>query len=438
MRRLVRLGWRLHAPAVAAAILVGCGGGGVNGVAVTGKVIDGYLNGAQVCLDVNDNKSCDANEPTTISGAGGAFKLNPPSNLDLATVRLIANVPATAIDEDTGTAVGTAYQMTAPANLAYVTPLTTLALSFKDQGGTWAQAIQSVKNGLGISDSQFKVDADYIAEANIKTHNVARLVAGVLQTNQIQGSTNVRSIVSGLSSFAGTAFNSSTAMSTADLTTLVTNGASAVRQRVFASSFQSGAGWIDDPHFVYKQGNTDVTGGIYGMNIEPSTDWWNHGMIDVVGSQTPNGANFYWGTWHPALLQSAYIESWVMVLGGFDISGMGKINVKAWTNPDLGNSPRFKVILESVAINGCVPTARSTTTLVAPAVDPNSYAIVNQSAAVHQLNLNSFNITQTCSGAVSSVADFKSRSLKTVRVRIEQDKLGSATFINLGPISFEP
>ena len=118
-----------------AVLLTACGGGGVNGVSIAGRVIDGYINGAVVCLDVNDNKVCDSNEPTATSGAGGAFTLNPPSTLDLSSVRLIANVPSTAIDEDTGAAVGTAYQMTAPANIAVVTPLTTLALSYKDQIG---------------------------------------------------------------------------------------------------------------------------------------------------------------------------------------------------------------------------------------------------------------------------------------------------------------
>lgn len=422
-----------------AALLSACGSGGVNGVGVTGRVIDGYLKGAVVCLDVNDNKSCDANEPTATSGAGGAFSLNPPSNLDLSTVRLIANVPATAVDEDTGAAVGAPYQLTAPANLAVVTPLTTLALSYKDRGETWAQALQSVKRDLAITDSLFKVDSDYVAEANVKTHNVARLVAGVIQANQVQGSTNVRSIVAGLSSYAKTAFNSSTALTPTALTALVNDGAYAVRQRVFASSYTPSGNWIDELQ-VYRQGFVDSsTSKIYGWQKSTGDPWYWAGDNGIGSTTSPNGANFWWGTAIP--FPGGFIESWVMEPGGFSIAGMGKINLKIWSSPEMGEAPRYSIILDSVDIGGCTPQATSNAILVAPRVDPNSYIVVNPSSANHQLLLSSFSINQSCNGAVSSMSQFIGLPIKTVRVRINdanKNSQGSFNAINLGPISFEP
>lgn len=418
----------------AAALLSACGSGGVNGVGVTGRVIDGYLKGAVVCLDVNDNKSCDANEPTATSGAGGAFSLNPPSNLDLSTVRLIANVPATAVDEDTGAAVGTPYQLTAPANLAVITPLTTLALSYKDQGQTWAQALQSVKRDLAITDSLFKVDSDYVAEANVKTHNVARLVAGVIQVNQVQGSTNVRSIVAGLSSYANTAFNYSTALTPTALTALVNDGAYAVRQRIFASSYQANPNWVD-AYSVYKQGDTD-TNGMFGWGVFPDTNIWGETWSGVVGNSDPNGSNFLWGTWSGALPSLDYIESWVMIPTGFSIENMSKVNIKVWGNPELSGQPRFTPVLESASIGNCRPSAQLSNPLVAAAIVDNKPT--PEASAKFSINLNSFIITESCGGQVSSMTQFKQNPLVTVRIRINRANSGSVAGINVGAITFEP
>ncbi len=439
MRKEGRINWALPAAMAAAALVVGCGGGGVNGVAVTGKVMDGYLTGAQICLDVNNNKSCDANEPTTTSGAGGVFSLNPPSNLDLTTVRLIANVPATAVDEDNPLVpVGTAYQLTAPANVTVVTPLTTLAMSYKDNGQSWAQAVESVKTNLGISDPDFKVDTDYVAEANIKTHNVARLVAGVIQTNQIQGSDNVRSVIAGLRSYANSAFNSATTLAVNDLNALISSGAFSVRQRVFVASYRSMTpNWIDELQ-VYMQGRTNTTAGIYGEEKSSGDPWYWSGDMGVADSNTGNGSQFYWGT--NITFPNGFIGSWVMEPAGFDITGMGKINIKVWGSNELAGVPRFKPVLESMDIDGCKPQAVSSSTLVAPQVRED-YILVNQSDAQFSVALSSFQITESCGGLVNTMSQFVSRPLKTVRVRLyESNKNTTSSWngINLGAISFEP
>ena len=42
---------------------------------LAGKVADGYLIGAKVCLDKNQNDQCDEGEPHAFSTSGGNFEL---------------------------------------------------------------------------------------------------------------------------------------------------------------------------------------------------------------------------------------------------------------------------------------------------------------------------------------------------------------------------
>ncbi|MEC8104037.1 MAG: hypothetical protein VXZ24_07080 [Pseudomonadota bacterium] len=40
---------------------------------LSGKAADGYLAGARVCLDLNNNTACDDGEPTATTSAGGSY-----------------------------------------------------------------------------------------------------------------------------------------------------------------------------------------------------------------------------------------------------------------------------------------------------------------------------------------------------------------------------
>ena len=103
-----------------AAGLVACGGGGgtapetkvVAKSAQSGKVIDGYVSGATVWLDINGNHSKDADEPSTVSTTAGAYQLelSEAQRACLPYATLYVDVPVGAVDEDTGP-VKQAYQM---------------------------------------------------------------------------------------------------------------------------------------------------------------------------------------------------------------------------------------------------------------------------------------------------------------------------------------
>ena len=48
--------------------LAACSSGSGDSVSLGGKIIDGYIKGATVCLDENNNGACDIGEPSTTSG----------------------------------------------------------------------------------------------------------------------------------------------------------------------------------------------------------------------------------------------------------------------------------------------------------------------------------------------------------------------------------
>jgi hypothetical protein len=110
----------------------GDGGGGgvtppVEQVSISGLVIDGYIEGAVVCIDLNRSGRCDSGEASTRTETGGAYKLSIPKD---STAPLVADVIAgTSRDTDEpGAPVDVSYRMASPS-VAYgtnITPFSTL------------------------------------------------------------------------------------------------------------------------------------------------------------------------------------------------------------------------------------------------------------------------------------------------------------------------
>ncbi|WP_298770582.1 hypothetical protein [uncultured Shewanella sp.] len=104
-------------------------------VTMSGKVIDGYVSGATVWLDLNGDGVYNEDEPSTVSQAAGEYhlELSAENQACAQYSNLYVDVPVGAFDEDNGE-VKAAYQMMLPAGFSpvegdevfHVTPITTV------------------------------------------------------------------------------------------------------------------------------------------------------------------------------------------------------------------------------------------------------------------------------------------------------------------------
>lgn len=96
----------------------------------SGVVADGPLQGATVFLDKDGDFNRDDDEPATITDAQGQYRREVwgLTAQQRASLSVVAEVPASAIDADTGQAVGAPYLLSAPAREhGFISPLSTLS-----------------------------------------------------------------------------------------------------------------------------------------------------------------------------------------------------------------------------------------------------------------------------------------------------------------------
>lgn len=104
---------------------------------VNTTVIDGPLQNAKVCLDVNGNGACDPDEPSARTAANGAATLTVPIAL-AGQHALVAEVGTDAVDADHGP-VTTPFVLSTPADQAsVVSPLSTLVHAHMQASGLGA------------------------------------------------------------------------------------------------------------------------------------------------------------------------------------------------------------------------------------------------------------------------------------------------------------
>ena len=100
--------------------LIGCGGGNnTKSNTISGKVVDGYVKGAKICLDLNNNFKCDENEPLTFSDNNGNYSLKITDNKEHIIIS------QGGIDTESNLPAITMYSNTKYKN---ITPLTSLAI----------------------------------------------------------------------------------------------------------------------------------------------------------------------------------------------------------------------------------------------------------------------------------------------------------------------
>ena len=160
-----------------------------------GKVADGYLVGATVCLDTNANMKCDTSEPAATTTAGGAFTLVVPNGVDASAYSIVVQVSETTVDEDTGAAVGKPFVLSAPAGESdFISPITTVVHGMLQLNPalTLDDAVAQVKLRIGAS-SDVNLFEDYVAGEDASTavaddyerlHRIAQVAAKTLAANQ--------------------------------------------------------------------------------------------------------------------------------------------------------------------------------------------------------------------------------------------------------------
>lgn len=159
---------------------------------MSGKVADGYLAGARVCLDLNANQVCDDGEPSTTSSSGGSFTITNATAEQIASAAIVVEiVVGETIDEDNpGTAINKTYTLTAPAGYGFVSPLTTMVQNeVREKGITPDEAKASIQTRLGTS---VDLEEDYVAGSDgggndaaefERVHKVAQVTRAVMQQN---------------------------------------------------------------------------------------------------------------------------------------------------------------------------------------------------------------------------------------------------------------
>lgn len=201
-----------HAACVAFIVgLAACGGGGggsVTPTALSGKVADGYIQGATVYLDLNNNQTQDSGEPSAVTSAGGSYSLST-TGLTAAQIKaahLVTVVPSTAKDEDDGgktiaEAGKKAFTLMAPAEAyvgsdgnatgALISPLTTLVSQKMVSGGgvSLAAAKAAAATSSGLTEAQIMSDVAALDKTDTvrRTAQAVAVAIGEMKTSIADG-----------------------------------------------------------------------------------------------------------------------------------------------------------------------------------------------------------------------------------------------------------
>lgn len=185
-----------------AVLLAACGGGGGGGGVLsplasasklTGLVVDGYLQGATVFLDMNRSGIQDAGEPSTTTDLNGRYTLDYSG-----VTESITGLPVVAtggVDSDTGFAFTgkLAASIEEARQGQVVTPLTTVVDAMVAQGlvADLATAKQKVATALGLTVGQLSMDpvAAIASNPGIYTTAVAlqRSIQMLASANEVNG-----------------------------------------------------------------------------------------------------------------------------------------------------------------------------------------------------------------------------------------------------------
>ena len=88
------------------------------------------------------------------------------------------------------------------------------------------------------------------------------------------------------------------------------------------------------------------------------------------------------------------------------LTGQTKLRIAVWGNDELVGAPRFTPVVQLAPTNGCYPRAEAS---------PLTPAAIG--AAIYNVPLSSFTVTETC-GIATTTTEFFAKAIGSVRVRI--------------------
>jgi hypothetical protein len=166
-----------------AVLILGAGGCSDNDViSSSGTVIDGYLQNATVCVDVNGNKECDSTEARNNTNLAGYFSVATLTSAPL----VVAVTPGLTTDSlvmgQAGNSVINDFFLTAPLLSSTVTPLTTLVQVGVEQGyyTDFSAGSAIVATALNVSAGTDLANYDYLSAGDARVAVAATIVTNAL------------------------------------------------------------------------------------------------------------------------------------------------------------------------------------------------------------------------------------------------------------------
>lgn len=164
-----------------------------NDITLSGVVVDGFISGANVCLDVNLDGVCSANEPITTTNSSGAFSFGTTS-ID-SSGAIVSYIATGGVDTATGKNFVGKFRYIQEVNSSvsvYVTPLTDLiAKTFFDGEVRDVESLRAAKQTISAaypirSDYVDKSPAEY-AGVFVRAQEIRQLL-GLIETTLIDAS----------------------------------------------------------------------------------------------------------------------------------------------------------------------------------------------------------------------------------------------------------
>lgn len=162
-----------------AALVLGASGCSDNDViSSSGTVIDGYLQNATVCVDVNGNKECDSTEARNNTNLNGHFSVATLTSAPLVVAVTPGQTTDSLVSGQQGSAVTQDFFLTAPLSSSTVTPLTTLVQVGVEQGyyANFAAGSTAVAAALNVPAGTDLANYDYLSAGDARVAVAATIV----------------------------------------------------------------------------------------------------------------------------------------------------------------------------------------------------------------------------------------------------------------------